>query len=136
MAPSVPVPTHTAYAVPMGIDVKRFAELEAPAAPLIDPAEPSILYLGTLIKVRRLDFLVRVLALVRQYVEGAKLYLVGRGDDPTDEAVLRAETERLGLESAVVFVGQLPQAQALQYVRDAAVSGRSTSTRSLLSRPK
>ena len=115
------IPLHKMTAVPMGIDVQTFARLPASTAPVIDPSEPSILYLGTLIKVRRLDFLVRVLALVREKVAGAKLYLVGRGDDPTDEEVLRAETARLGLESAVVFVGQLPQAQALQYVRDAAV---------------
>jgi glycosyltransferase involved in cell wall biosynthesis len=115
------IPLAKMTAVPMGIDASRFAAFESAAAPVIDPAEPSILYLGTLSKVRRLDFLVRVLDAVRTQVDGAKLYLVGRGDDPADEAFLRAEAARLGIESSVVFVGHLPQMQALEYVRDASV---------------
>jgi glycosyltransferase involved in cell wall biosynthesis len=115
------IPLDKMTAVPMGIDVKKFAGPRLTTPPVINPAEPSILYLGTLTKVRRLDFLVRVLAAVRQQVAGAKLYLVGRGDDPSDEQLLQAETARLHVESSVVFVGHLPQAQALEYVRDAAV---------------
>jgi glycosyltransferase involved in cell wall biosynthesis len=115
------IPLDKMTAVPMGIDARTFAGFRSPAAPVIDPAEPSILYLGTLNKVRRLDFLVRVLELVRKKVDGAKLYIVGRGDDPTDEQLLAAEVARLGLEASVVFVGQLPQPKALEYVRDAAV---------------
>jgi glycosyltransferase involved in cell wall biosynthesis len=115
------IPLDRMTAVPMGIDAKTFAGFRSPAVPVIDPAEPSILYLGTLNKVRRLDFLVRVLDAVRKHVDGAKLYVVGRGDDPTDEQLLEAEVARLGLESSVIFVGQLPQAKALEYVRDAAV---------------
>jgi glycosyltransferase involved in cell wall biosynthesis len=115
------IPLDKMSAVPMGIDAKKFAEFRSPAAPVIDPAEPSILYLGTLSRVRRLDFLLRVLVAVRKHVDGAKLYLVGRGDDPTDEQFLKSEAARLGIESSVVFVGQLPQARALEYVRDAAV---------------
>jgi glycosyltransferase involved in cell wall biosynthesis len=115
------IPLDKMTAVPMGIDARKFAEFRSPAAPVIDPAEPSILYLGTLSKVRRLDFLLHVLVAVRKHVDGAKLYLVGRGDDPTDEQFLKSEAARLGIESSVVFVGHLPQARALEYVRDAAV---------------
>ena len=115
------IPLSKMTAVPMGIDASKFATPRTATAPVIDPAEPSILYLGTLSKVRRLDFLVRVLDEVRKQVDGAKLYLVGRGDDPGDELLLRAEAARLGIESSVVFVGHLPQAQALEYVRDACV---------------
>jgi glycosyltransferase involved in cell wall biosynthesis len=70
-------------------------------------------------KVRRLEFLVRVLALVRQEHGDAKLYFVGGSDDPHDEADLVAEARRLGVSDAVVMVGQLPQAEALRYVREA-----------------
>lgn len=115
------IPVEKMTAVPMGIDANKFAGFRSPAAPLIDPAEPSILYLGTLSRVRRLDFLLRVLVAVRKHLDGAKLYLVGRGDDATDEQFLKSEAARLGIESSVVFVGQLPQARALEYVRDAAV---------------
>ena len=54
-------------------------------------------------------------------VPTARLYVVGRGDDPEDETFLESEAARLGLQSSVVFVGQLPQAQALRYVREADV---------------
>jgi glycosyltransferase involved in cell wall biosynthesis len=77
--------------------------------------------LGALTRVRRLDFLVRVLARVRSKITDAQLYFVGSGDDPADEQLLRDEAARLGLSQAVVLVGQLPQLQALRYVQEADV---------------
>jgi glycosyltransferase involved in cell wall biosynthesis len=115
------IPLSKMTAVPMGIDARNAATFRSATAAVIDPAEPSILYLGTLTRVRRLDFLVRVLDVVKKHVDGAKLYLVGRGDDPADEQFLKAEAARLHIESSVVFVGHLPQVRALEYVRDAAV---------------
>jgi glycosyltransferase involved in cell wall biosynthesis len=82
---------------------------------------PCVLYLGTLDKVRRLDFLVRVFALVLAAVPAARLYVVGRGEHPEDEAFLLSEVARLGLQASVVLVGQLPQSRALEYVREADV---------------
>ena len=49
------------------------------------------------------------------------MYLVGRGEDAADEQLLHDEVARLGLGGSVVFVGQLPQAKALQYVQEADV---------------
>lgn len=88
---------------------------------MIPPGERCVMYLGTLSKVRRLDFLIRVFAKVLEHIPDAKLYIVGRGDDPTDEELLHKEADRLGVLPAVRFLGQLPQAQALEYVRDADV---------------
>ena len=116
------IPADRMTAVPMGVR----AELCAPAEPSRDrkrlPADvPAILYLGSLNKVRKLEFLIRAFARVRISVPGAKLYIVGRGDDPTDEEFLKSEAARLELQSSVVFVGQLPQADALGFVREADV---------------
>jgi glycosyltransferase involved in cell wall biosynthesis len=109
-------------AVPMGIRAESAVGGVAGEPRQVIPAnERCFLYLGTLIRVRRLDFLVRVLALVRARIDGAKLYFVGTGDDPADERLLRDEAARLGLTDAVILVGQLPQAQALRYVREADV---------------
>jgi glycosyltransferase involved in cell wall biosynthesis len=83
--------------------------------------ERCFLYLGTLMKVRRLDFLIRVLAKVREEIPDAKLYLVGRGEDPTDEELLVQEARRLGVIDSVVFVGHRPQAEAWRYVYEADV---------------
>ena len=63
----------------------------------------------------------RVLTKVRAAVPTAKLFLVGRGDEVTDEEFLLQEARGLGLQDAVVLTGQLPRAVALQYVAEADV---------------
>jgi glycosyltransferase involved in cell wall biosynthesis len=109
-------------AVTMGIKPQMFAAAAADAPrKLIPPDVPCFLYLGTLMKVRRIDFLVRVLALVRARIPAVKLYIVGAGDDPDDEASLLREAERLGVRDAMVMIGQLPQSEALRYVQEADV---------------
>jgi glycosyltransferase involved in cell wall biosynthesis len=65
-----------------------------------------------------------VLAKVREDIPDAKLYMIGRGDDPSDEQLLVDEARRLKLLPALVLVGQLPRADALKYVREADVAYR------------
>jgi glycosyltransferase involved in cell wall biosynthesis len=109
-------------AVPMGIDPEQFRPQAQPDGRSLLPADRRcILYLGTLSKVRRLDFLVRVLAIVRAEVPGALLYLVGAGDDPSDEQVLIEEARRLKVSDGVVLVGQRPRLEALRFVLEADV---------------
>jgi glycosyltransferase involved in cell wall biosynthesis len=114
------IPPHKVTAVPMGISVEMCAAVKTPETRRLLPEHvPCVLYLGTLNKVRRLDFLVRAFAKVRESVPTAQLYVVGRGEEPEDEAFLKHEVARLKLQSCVVFVGQLPQPEALQYVVEA-----------------
>jgi glycosyltransferase involved in cell wall biosynthesis len=109
-------------AVPMGIRADLSAPGSSPEARrLLPPGAPCVLYLGTLDRVRRLDFLIRVFAEVKAAIPAALLHIVGQGNDPEDEAFLKDEAARLGLQSAVVFVGQLPQSEALKYVAEADV---------------
>lgn len=109
-------------AVPMGVRAASAVTMPANAPRSLIPAEERcFLYLGTLDRVRRLDFLVRVLARVRRSVPGAKLYVVGRGDDPRDEQVLLEEAAAEKVTDALVMVGQLPQQQAFRYVAEADV---------------
>jgi glycosyltransferase involved in cell wall biosynthesis len=115
------VPMSKMTAVPMGIDLdSALTSVTAPTArTVIPPGERCFLYLGTLDKV--LDFVIRVLAKIRALVPDAKPYLVGRGNDPSDEQLLIDEARRLGVSSALVLVGQLPRTKALEYVREANV---------------
>ncbi len=83
--------------------------------------EPRIVYLGTLIRTRRLDFLIRVLARILPVYPNAKLYLVGRGEAPEDQQLLRGEAESHNATHAVVFTGHLPMDKAWEYVRNADV---------------
>jgi glycosyltransferase involved in cell wall biosynthesis len=116
------IPLNKMTAIPMGISMDLCAPVDSSQDRRVLPREtPCVLYLGTLNRVRRLDFLIRVFAEVRTAVPSALLYIVGQGDDPEDQVFLRNEVARLNLQSAVVFVGQLPQAQALKYVQEADV---------------
>jgi glycosyltransferase involved in cell wall biosynthesis len=109
-------------AVPMGITIDRDEHIGRPLQRRLIPAgDRCFLYLGALTKVRRLDFLVRVLATVRHSIPEVKLYLVGRGLEPGDEQLLVDEAARLDVSSALVLVGHLPRNEALQYVREADV---------------
>jgi glycosyltransferase involved in cell wall biosynthesis len=109
-------------AVPMGVqaEICQTAEV-AQTRKVLPPGVPCVLYLGTLNQVRRLDFLIRTFAEVRHAVPAAQLFIVGQGDHPEDRAFLEKEVARLELKTSVIFVGQLPRAQALDYVREADV---------------
>ncbi len=116
------IPFQKTTAVPMGISVEMFVAVKRPECRrLLPEGVPCVLYLGSLNKVRRLDFLVRAFALVKESVPTAYLYVVGRGEDADDEVFLQHEIARLGLQSSVIFVGQLPQSEAVQYVAEADV---------------
>jgi glycosyltransferase involved in cell wall biosynthesis len=110
----------TMTAVPMGVDIAGIPW--SGPRPLRTPGRPpTLLYLGTLAKVRRLDFLIRVLALVRSEVPDAQLVLVGDGDDPSDRELLEAEAARLGVTEAVRCTGFIPMRSAWEIATDADV---------------
>jgi glycosyltransferase involved in cell wall biosynthesis len=114
------VPLARLTAVPMGFK----PQLAVPAAAqleVIPPTVPSVLYLGSLSMGRRLDFLLRVMARITTEIPEARLYLVGKAEAAADEEYLRREAARLGIQSSVVFVGHLPQPEALRYVQAADV---------------
>ena len=116
------IPLNKLTAVPMGVDASLCAAPDLSRNRRILPgATPCVLYLGTLGRVRRLDFLIKVFAVVKDLIPTAMLYIVGGGEDPDDERFLKSEVRRLDLTSSVVFAGRLPQPQALEYVQEADV---------------
>lgn len=95
-------------AVPMGVPLEQIP-YQADGTPSQEgKTEMMVVYLGTLIRPRRIDFLIRVFEKVLRQVPNARLYLVGGGDDPADEQMLIDEAVRLGVGHAVVFTGFLP----------------------------
>ncbi len=115
------IPLTRMTAVPMGVRTGSIVATDVTERKLIPAGQPCFMYLGTLNKVRKLDFLVRVLARVLERIPNAKLYIVGAGDDPSDEQLLVEEARKLNVSHAAVFVGKLPQPQALRYVHEADV---------------
>jgi glycosyltransferase involved in cell wall biosynthesis len=79
----------------------------------------DIVYLGTLIRERRLDFLIRVLSEVVKNEPTAKLILIGSGENLEDEQLLQHEVKRYQLEHAATFTGYLPMSKAWEYIRQA-----------------
>jgi len=113
-------------AVPMGVDLRDFDSL-APRAAVVTPHVavaangPTIAYLGTLAAERRMDFLVRCLALVHKEIPGARLLLVGDGPDPRDREGIEAEARRLNILESVEITGLLPRPAALARMAEATV---------------
>lgn len=116
------IPEEKMTPVPMGVSTDEipFFGYE-PEGDTSNGRKKTVLYLGTLIKVRRMDFLVRAFEKVLRKGTDARLCFVGRGEDASDEQMLRDEAERLGIGDAVSITGFLPQQEAWQYVKGADV---------------
>lgn len=99
----------------------KLDDLDAAAAGRVSLHPRTVVYLGTLLRERRLDFLVRVHDLVRRRVPDARLLFVGRGETPEDEKLLWDEAERLGVEGSIDITGWLSVEAARRQVAAAAV---------------
>ena len=107
--------------VPMGVSTQEIPIFGYKQKQNGPNEEKIVLYLGTLIKARKMDFLIRVFEKVLGREKNAKLYLVGGGDAPSDEHQLKDEARRLGIEGAVLLTGFVPQQEAWAYVKEADV---------------
>ena len=116
------IPLDKLTAVPMGIKLDSGMQAPVPSSrSRIPEGQRCFMYLGTLGRERRIDFVLRTLVRVLRAEPEAKLYLVGKGEQPGDEEFLRQEAQRLGVAASVVLTGQLPRQEALRYVQDADV---------------
>jgi glycosyltransferase involved in cell wall biosynthesis len=115
----IPLAKMTAVPSSVNLDDMDAAASPDPESPL--PGGKAIVYLGTLMRERQVDFLVRVLARVLEDVPDAYLVLVGSGESPEDEALLRAEAARFGVSRALTITGWLPMSAAWACTRRAAV---------------
>lgn len=107
-------------AVPMGVLLEEIDEARVPDIADPAPGRPMIVHLGTLIRVRRPDFLIDVLADVCRVVPEALLVLIGDAPE-ADMAALKAHAARMGMAEHVRFMGSLPRPRALALARRAAV---------------
>jgi 1,2-diacylglycerol 3-alpha-glucosyltransferase len=106
----VTVPTEI---VPTGIELGQLAGGDGTAFRVqhgIAPARPTLVHVGRVAFEKNIDFLLRVLARVRECVPDILLVICGEG--PALEH-LRRLTRRLGLEGSVLFVGYLDRSGAL-----------------------
>jgi glycosyltransferase involved in cell wall biosynthesis len=101
----------------MGVKAEKvgcFGDARAP-----DPSAPVLLYLGILLRLRKTEMLVRVLARVRERFPAARLRYVGEGQQRCDREAILDEAARLGLTDAVEVTGFLAMEEAWAQVRQA-----------------
>jgi glycosyltransferase involved in cell wall biosynthesis len=118
---SMGVPGIKMSPVPMGISISSMPKkAESKMRSTLGQGE-KVVYLGTLSAIRRMDFLIRVMAEVLKAVPSAHLFLVGAGNQAEDERTLRLEAKRLRIDDKLTITGFLPMHQAWDYVRCADV---------------
>jgi glycosyltransferase involved in cell wall biosynthesis len=115
------IPLERMTAVPSSLNLRDLDTTQTASAAGEATQSSTIVYLGTLLRERQLDFIVRAHALVVAEVPNAKLTFVGSGWMPDDEQLLRQEAERLGIADSVTITGWLPMPEAWQHVRRAAL---------------
>jgi glycosyltransferase involved in cell wall biosynthesis len=101
--------------VPMGIDLEDFNTIKKNCKNINN----SIIYIGAMDKIRRMDFLLRVFKIVLKEIPSAKLIMVGGSSDQKDLEELKLEAEIMGIHHRVFFTGNLNRKQALEIVRSA-----------------
>jgi len=101
-------------AVPMGIAWERLQDLpKAKDLQLKKDAKVAI-YMGTMVKVRRLDFVLEAFVKVLEKEKDAVLLMVGGEAD--DVAALQNIAVDLGISSSVIFTGNVDIKEAWSYV--------------------
>ncbi len=117
------IPEEKMTAVPGSIDLAEIPYQRRPVdiAQVKEMGDQGVLYLGTLSRVRHMDFLLRAFEKVAVVNSRATLYMLGKGDEPEDDMFLKEEARRLGIADRVIFTGHLPMEQAWEYIRRAAV---------------
>ncbi|MFC4987192.1 MULTISPECIES: glycosyltransferase family 4 protein [Saliphagus] len=91
--------------VPGGVDAARFAPLDGPRPDLFSDGETAFLTVRRLTPRMGLETLLDAFASV---ADGADAHLYVGGDGPLRDR-LRARADRLGIESAVTFLGYVPE---------------------------
>jgi len=112
------IPQERIFPVPMGVRADLLSTQSEARSDAVK--SPSVLYLGSMVPLRRLDFIIQAFARVLEAVPTATLYMVG-AERPEYVDALRAEARRLGIDERVTFTPVLPRAEALTWVRAADV---------------
>ena len=108
--------------VPMGVDT----EISSPES--ITPSDDSrlkgkrvLVYLGTLDRVRQIEIIFQMLAIIKHQVPNILLIVVGDSEDASHRDWLKREVKRMDIVDNVIWTGWLPSQQAWSYVRSAEI---------------
>lgn len=116
------IPSDKMTPVPMGADMRRIDRL--PIAPSDDPrlaGKRVLVYLGTLQRNRRIDFMFEVLQKLLPRYPNLLLVLAGEAAEEADQELLRQQASALGVDQAVLKTGWLPTDEAWRYLKAAEI---------------
>lgn len=108
--------------VPMGADMRRIDQVSI--APADDPrlcGKRVLVYLGTLQRNRRVDFMFEVLQKLLPRFPDLLLVLAGEAAEEADQDLLRQQAKALGVDHAVLKTGWLPTGEAWRYLKAAEI---------------
>jgi glycosyltransferase involved in cell wall biosynthesis len=112
------IPAARMTAVPMGVEFDL-----AQAVPMV-PARSDrrvIVYLGATERQRRTDFLLEVVALLREHYPTILLRVIGDSSEPSDWVWLRQRATELGVTDCVEWCGWLPTREAWRAMQGAEI---------------
>lgn len=112
------VPENKMLPVPMGVNLHSIPSYEIrPGTPQLPEDKKVLLYLGTMIGERRIDFLIEMMPKILASHPDALLLLVG--DAPKkDMDFLKSRVKELNIEASVSFTGFVPMEKAWRYVQE------------------
>lgn len=108
--------------VPMGVDVEELHNRHIPAINSIHLTSKRVLvYLGTLVRPRKIEILFEMLAIVKKKFPNVVLVLVGDANEEVHHRWLEMRATEAGVKEQLVWTGWLPMFEAWSYVRAAEV---------------
>jgi len=108
--------------VPMGADMEYIDRLApVPSCDSRLAGKRVVIYLGTLDRTRRIDFLFEVIKKVLPHIPELLLVLAGEAPEALDRQWLHERALELGVDHAVLKTGWLPTEEAWQYVKAAEI---------------
>lgn len=110
-------------AVPMGVNPSELRGVPPTRRALPDGAPFTMMYLGSMDRDRRIDFLLDVLVALRAHAPAVdwRLRLVGGANTEPEFAWLQARVHALGLDACVTMTGPVPRARAWALAADCQV---------------
>jgi glycosyltransferase involved in cell wall biosynthesis len=110
------VPEDKITAVPMGVDIDDFRRLTSLGGKQIVHIPNSVVYIGEIKKMRKIDTILRAFKKVLDKIPTAKLFLVGGSPNDSDIEDFKQYAKELKINHALTFTGNLPRAKALEFV--------------------
>lgn len=107
--------------VPMGVDIEATQEALLPSPNGALKGKRVVVYLGTLDRVRQIEILFEMLAIVQAHVPNVLLVLAGDTEDGEHRAWLKQEAKRLGVAESILWTGWQPMQEIWRYVLAAEV---------------